>query len=214
MSNTSPTEPTRPTPIYVDADDEDPEFEPRPRRRAHTLTYVIAGLALAAVGFYAGVLTQKHEDHGSTSSAASALSAFTGRRAGATGTGTGTGAGAGATGGGATATGGAGASRFGGGTAGTVKFIDGSNIYITDANGNVVKVLTNGASTITKTDPATTKDVAPGQTVIVRGSQNSDGSYTASSVTLAPAGSTGGFGGFFGSGGGRGGGGGGTGAGG
>ncbi len=198
MSNTEPSEPTRPTPIYVDADDEDPEFVPRPRRRAHRFTYVLGGLALAAIGFYAGVLTQKHEDHnGSSASAASALSAFTGRRGG-TGGAAGTGAAANA--------GSNGFGRFGGGTAGTVKFVDGSNVYITDANGNVVKVLTNGASTISKTDPATTKDVAPGQTVIVRGTQNSDGSYTATSVTVTPAGAGGGAG-FAGLFGGRGGGG-------
>ena len=29
---------------------------------------------------------------------------------------------------------------------GTVKFVDGANVYITDASGNVVKVVTNGAS--------------------------------------------------------------------
>ncbi len=198
MSNTEPSEPTRPTPIYVDADDEDPEFVPRPRRRAHRFTYVLGGLALAAIGFYAGVLTQKHEDHnGSSASAASALSAFTGRRGGTGGSG----AAAGGVGGAGTANAaGNGFGRFGGGTAGPVKFVDGSNVYITDANGNVVKVLTNGASTISKTDPATTKDVAPGQTVIVRGTQNSDGSYTATSVTVTPAGAGGGagFAGLFG----------------
>ena len=47
---------------------------------------------------------------------------------------------------------------------GTVKLVDGTNVYVTDTSGNVVKVLTGASSTLTKTDPATTKDIAPGNT--------------------------------------------------
>lgn len=39
-------------------------------------------------------------------------------------------------------------------------------MYVTDTNGNVVKVETGWGSQLTKTDPATTKDVAPGDVVI------------------------------------------------
>jgi len=188
----SDTNPTKPAPIYVDADDEMPEFQPRPRRRAHRLTFVLAALAVAAAGFYGGVLTQKHEDHGktSTSSASNALAAFAARRAGAT-----------ATGGAAANTGGTGAGgggAFGNRTTGTVKFVDGTNVYITDANGNVIKVATSPASSITKLDTGTTKDIAPGQTVSVSGPAGADGTVTATSLTVIPAGTSGGlgFGGF------------------
>jgi hypothetical protein len=74
---------------------------------------------------------------------------------------------------------------------GTVKLVDGSNVYVTDTSGNVVKILTNDGSTLTKTDPATTKDIAPGATVIVRGTQNSDGSYTATALIIGSPASAG-----------------------
>jgi hypothetical protein len=189
-----------PAPPYEDGDDE-AAFRPRPRRRAHLLTFVLAGALLVGAGFYGGVLLQKHEDHGSTSASASA--ALSGRAArfaaggGATGATGATGA-SGATGGGGAGGGGGRFGGFGGGgagggsaVAGTVKLVDGTNVYVTDTNGNVVKVTTNGSSQLTKTDPATTKDVAPGDVVTVRGTQNSDGSYAATSVVIIPPSATG-----------------------
>lgn len=169
-------------------DDDEPEFRPRPRRRAHALTFVLGAAVLIAAGFLGGVLLQKHEDHGT--STASATSGRAGRFAalaagGTTGTTTAGGAaGAGAGGGGA-------GFRFGGGgggVAGTVTLVDGKNIYVTDTSGNVVKLETSASSQLSKTDPATTKDVAPGDVVTARGTQNSDGSYAASSVTIIPPG--------------------------
>ena len=82
---------------------------------------------------------------------------------------------------------GGGGGAGGGAVTGTVKLVDGKNVYVTDTSGNVVKVATVGSSQLTKTDPATTKDVAPGDVVIVRGTQNSDGSYTASTLVIASA---------------------------
>jgi len=180
-----PTMTNVPVPPY-DEDDE-PEFTPRPRRRAHALTFILGGALLIAAGFYGGVLLQKHEDHGST--AATTTAARTRALAGATGgtatggAGTGTGGRGGFAGFGAGGAGGAG----GGAVTGTVKLVDGSNVYVTDTSGNVVKVLTGASSTLTKTDPATTKDIAPGNTVIVRGTQNSDGSYTATTLIISSA---------------------------
>jgi hypothetical protein len=173
--------------------DDEPEFRPRPRRRARALTFALGGALLIAAGFLGGVLLQKHEDHGSTS-AASARNALAGRFAGA-GTGaTGTTV-AGGTGGG----GGRGFGGFGGGGAGgagavtgTVKLVDGTNVYVTDTSGNVVKIATGPTSQLTKTDPATTKDVAPGDVVIVRGTPNSDGSYTAQTLVISSAAALGG----------------------
>jgi hypothetical protein len=182
----------------VDGDDE-PEFRPRARRRAHALTFVLGGALLIAAGFFGGVLLQKHEDHGSTS-AASGRGALAARFAGlngGTGTGAtgttvagGTGAGAGAGAGGS----GRGFGGFGGAGAvtGTVKLVDGSNVYVTDTSGNVVKIATGPSSQLTKTDPATTKDVAPGDVVIVRGTPNSDGSYTAQTLVISSASALGG----------------------
>ena len=176
-----------PPPPYDDVDDE-PEFRPRPRRRAHALTFALAGAALIAVGFLGGVLLQKHEDRNSTTSAATGGTgrfAATGRGAttGSTAAG-GTGA-AGAGGGGGRFAGGFGGAA-GSGVAGTVTLVDGKNVYVTDTSGNVVKVTTSASSQLTKTDPATTSDVAPGDVVTVRGTQQSDGSYAASQLTIVP----------------------------
>ncbi len=191
-----PTMSNIPAPPYTD-DDEEPEFTPRPRRRAHALTFVLAGALLIAAGFLGGVLLQKHEDHGSSSSTASTAaarrSAFAGTGAtgtGATGTGgTGTaGAGAGSAGGGRGFGGFGGGGAGGGGVTGTVKLVDGKNVYVTDTNGNVTKVATNAGSTLTKTDSAKVADIAPGDVVIVQGTQNSDGSFTATSLLIRPAG--------------------------
>jgi len=170
-----------PAPPYEDGDDGEPEFRPRPRRRAHALTFFLAGAALVAAGFFGGVLLQKHEDHGTSTATGTTARARAFAAAGATGTG-GIG-GTGARAGGFNFGGGAG----GGAVTGTVKLVDGKNVYVTDTSGNVVKVATSGSSQLTKTDPATTKDVAPGDIVIVRGTQNSDGSYTASTLVISSA---------------------------
>jgi hypothetical protein len=165
-----------PAPPYDDGDDEEPEFRPRARRRAHALTFVLAAALLVAAGFYGGVLVQKHQG-GSSNASASAFASRFGAAGGATG----------ATGAGGARFGGGGG---GGGVAGTVKFVDGANVYVTDTNGNVVKVTTSASSQLSKTDPATLKDVAPGDVVIVRGTQNTNGSYTATSLVLSPASAT------------------------
>src|SRR5258708_4765882 len=57
-----------PAPPYDDADDE-PEFQPRPRRRAHALTFALGGPLLTAAGSRGGVLPKKHEDHGTPGAA-------------------------------------------------------------------------------------------------------------------------------------------------
>lgn len=112
------------------------------------------------------------------------------------GTGATGGAGARAAGGAGAATGGTGATggqrgNFGGATgaggagtatAGQVKLVDGPNIYVTDNQGNVVKVTTSDSSRFTRTGPGTLGDVHPGDTVIVQGAKGADGIVTASAV--------------------------------
>jgi hypothetical protein len=161
-------------------DDEEPAFRPRPRRRAHALTFALAGVAILAAGFLVGVLVQKHDDHGRIANAATTGASGRGGRNFANG------------------------GRFNGGSGGgfqgrTVKLVDGNNVYLTDANGNITKVVTNAASAISKAQSATVKAIAPGDTVFVVGTQNPDGSMTASSFidfgATSPFGSFGGFGG-------------------
>jgi hypothetical protein len=185
----TPTMTNVPAPPYDDGYDE-PDFRPRPRRRAHALTFLLAGALLIGAGFYGGVLVQKHQDRGTSSAAGAATGrARFGGAAGATGA---TGAGGAGGAGGAAARGFGGGAGGGGAVTGTVKLVDGKNVYVTDTSGNVVKVATSASSQLSKTDPATTKDVAPGDVVIVRGTQNSDGSYTASTLVISSASALGG----------------------
>lgn len=170
-------------------DDDTPiAIAPR-RRRVGVLTTALAFALVAGVAFYAGVLVQKHQkSSSSTSSAATALAALRN----------------GARGGGAAGTGGAGGAGAGGGrgaVVGQVKLIDGSNIYVTDAQGNTVKVATNAGSQFSKSDTGSLADVKIGDTVVVQGPQGADGTYQAQRVSVGGAAGTGRFGGGFGGGG-------------
>jgi len=146
------------------------------RRLGRSTAVLLLALAIGS-GFLAGVKVQKHQGGSSGTSALAA--AFANRARGTTGTGTGNAA--------RTGTGG-----FGGATIGTVKLIDGDNIYVTTTSGDIVKVKTTGSSTITKSSPAKASDVQPGDTVVVQGQAGTDGTVTATRVTDNGAGGTGG----------------------
>lgn len=189
-----------------DAADEDLAPVVRPRRRVLTgLTAVLVAGVVAAAGFFGGVEVQKHQGTSTSSAAAagtSGLAALARRFAGAGGAtagaagGTGTGA-AGGTGTGATGAAAAGGTAAVGSTtrtAGTVKLVDGKDIYVTTAAGNTVLATTNTASTLTKTATATLNDVTPGQTVVMTGIQNKDGSMTVTSLSVGATGGGFGFG--------------------
>ncbi len=116
----------------------------RPRRRLVTpFNLSLLGVLLVAGGFIAGVLVEKGQTS-STTSATSGVAALA-RRAGLTGAGT-TGAGAAARSffGGA---GGAGANA----TTGTVSLNDHGTLYITDSEGNTIKVVQASGGTVTRT---------------------------------------------------------------
>jgi hypothetical protein len=188
---------------YLDDDDEWVSQAPKGWRVRGT-TGILLLLLFAAAGFWGGSALQKHHDKSSGSTAAAAAASRFGALAGRSGTGTSTG---GRTSGGAA--GGAGTGGIGGGfarngTVGIVTTIEGSTVYVTDSSGNLVKVTTNPSSTVTKTVSGTVGDLQPGQTVVVQGSKAADGSTTARSITIAPAGSSFGLGGRFGGGGGGG----------
>jgi hypothetical protein len=194
-------------PAYL-ADDEPPPLSPRlKRRRLPVATLVLALLAVGAVGFVVGVKVEKTKLPASNTAATAAA------RLAAGGLGTGATGGAGrTTGANATpnaapsgAAGGAGAVPGGPTSAagaaniiGTVTVVDGSTLYVTDTAGDTVKVTTNSGTTISKTTTGTVKDLAPGQSVVIRGVQSAAGVYAAQTVTQGAAG---GFGGGFGGGG-------------
>ena len=89
------------------------------------------------------------------------------------------------------------------GTGGTVKAVNGADVVLTTAQGSAVTVVTSPSTVVTKTVAGTLSDLTPSTAVTVTGSQNADGTYTATRIVIGGAA----FGGF--GGGGRGGGGGG-----
>jgi hypothetical protein len=146
------------------------ELLARRRKKLPALTAALALAVAIALGLIGGVEAQKH--WGASSSAAAARPAgfpgFAGRAGGARGGGfAGLGGGAGAT-----------------GPSGTVTLIKGSTLYVTDASGNTVLVKTTAASTVKKTVSGTIKSVHPGDAVTVTGTQNTDGSYSAGTITI------------------------------
>jgi hypothetical protein len=184
----------------------------RPRRRLLTpATALLFALLLGAGGFIAGVQVEKGEVSNSASSRGAGrlagLLGAAGGSAAASGTagarGSVAGGGGGAGGRGFAAAGGAGA------TIGQVEYVSGADLYVTNLEGNTVKVLTDGAQ-ITKQVNSTVKGVHPGDTVIVQGATHSNGSVQAATVRDSGNSGTGGadaalFGGGSGSSGGNGG---------
>jgi hypothetical protein len=156
----------------------DDDFQLPRRRRLGALTAVLALLLAVGVGVVGGVALQKHRTPAQSTAAAGGFAALRGQFAGARGAGAGAGAGAG---GGAGGAGGAAA-------VGTIQLVDGSKIYVTTANGGVVKVTTSDATTISRSSKAPVSALAPGETVVVQGTTNSDGTVTATAVTDGGAG--------------------------
>ncbi|MFF3859560.1 DUF5666 domain-containing protein [Streptomyces sp. NPDC002209] len=178
------------------------ELAAPPRPRLPWLTLLLSGGVVAGLAFTGGALVEKSRLQGSAGSGAAGrnFTAGAGGAPGRTGSGQGQGAaGQGRTGAGQNgqsgqrpgfggATGGPGAG--GGVTTGTVRLVDGTTLYVTDAQGNVVKVTTDSNTQITQAKAGKVSDLQPGQTVTVRGSLNDSGDVAATTVAQ---GGTGGF---------------------
>jgi len=140
--------------------------------RLGILNLILGGLGVAGLGFAGGAFAYKRQHPVATVPTDT----------GAAGQGQGP-RGQGRTGGGGVAgTGGA----AGGATFGTVKTVDGATIYVTDASGNLVKVTLPDGTNLNATRPATAADIRPGDTVIIQGSKQPDGSTQASTVAVNP----------------------------
>jgi hypothetical protein len=182
---------------WLDEPDEADELPPRPRRRLLTpVPLALLAALLIAGGFIGGVQVQKGEQ--SSASAGGATAGLAGRFAALRGgaqTGTGTGAGKTATGGGATGGfpgAGAGGSRP---TTGTVAYLAGNTLYVTNPEGNTVKVTTSGATSVTKSVKTKVNGIHPGETVTVTGA-TSGGAVSAEAISVGSSG--GGLAGLFG----------------
>jgi hypothetical protein len=163
-----------PEPVHVDLDDDpfaddlaDQLAAKAPRRFANRATVALAGLVLLVGGFLAGAQVEKH--FGTVGGGGTPTTFPTGARGNFAGL-------AGGQGG----QGGSGASS-GTATTGTIKFIDGTTVYITTANGDVITVKTTGSTTVSQ--PGSLKDLPVGATVTVTGPAASDGTVTASRIS-------------------------------
>ena len=160
---------------------QEPEQLPRrPRRRLLTpIPLALTGVLLIAAGFVGGVLVEKGQGSSgsSTASASAGAASRLGRQRGGLGLGA---AGAGAAGAPA------GAPGAGGGrpVAGQVAYLAGGTLYVTNAEGNTIKVLTSAATSVSKTVKATVKDIHPGETVTVTGAAAANGTLTAESISV------------------------------
>jgi hypothetical protein len=173
------------------------ELPRRPRRRllgkgGNPLALSLLGVLLIACGFIGGVLIEKGETSSSSPAASGAggasglASRFAALRGGASGAGSSTTGGAAAQSSGGSTGAGAGFTRP---TSGTVAYLAGSTLYVTNSEGNTVKVKTSAGTTVNKTVKSTVKDIHPGETVTVTGATGSNGAVTAE---LISAGSSGG----------------------
>jgi len=150
--------------------------------RVRVPSLLLAGLAVAGLGFAGGAFTYKHQHPVAVSTTAGAATPG----AGAGGLGAGQGQGQGQRGQGRTGGGAGGGGAPAGATFGTVKTVDGATIYVTDQDGNLVKVTLPDGTTVNATRPGTAADVRPGDTVVIQGAKQPDGSTQAATVSVNP----------------------------
>jgi hypothetical protein len=167
---------------------EEPEQLPprRPRRRligadGNPIALMLIGVLLAACGFIGGVLIEK----GETSSSSSAGSATAGLASRLRALRSGVGASASDTSSGAQSSSTGGFTRP---TAGTVAYLAGKTLYVTNSEGNTVKVTTSPGTSVTKTVKSSVKSIHPGETVTVTGETDSSGSVSAEAISVGSSG--------------------------
>ncbi len=73
-------------------------------------------------------------------------------------------------------------------TAGTVAYLAGSTLYVTNSEGNTVKVMTSAGTSVTKTVKAALAGIHPGETVTVTGATGSNGAVSAESISVGSSG--------------------------
>jgi hypothetical protein len=175
--------------------DESEELPRRPRRRILApIPLALLAVLLIACGFIGGVEVQKGQTSsasgtaaGAGAGAASRLAALGIRPPGTGATGSGSSASASGSKGAAGAFPGAGGSGGGGVTTGQVAYVRGNTLYVTNSQGNTVKVSAAAGSKVTKTVGTKASSIHPGETVVVLGSAEKNGSISATSISVNPA---------------------------
>jgi hypothetical protein len=155
------------------SDDLTPALVKRPRLKLPSVTLLLGATALIAVGFFGGALTGKH--FGSSPGNSGRFSGLSGlggngRAGGLPGLGSGTGS-----------TPGTGSSPSGG-TAGTVKLIDGKTVYLQTSSGGIITVTVSPATKVTISTPGQLRNLHAGDTVTVQGSTSASGTIAATSI--------------------------------
>jgi len=166
----------------ADGFDDDWEVAPPPRRRLHWTTAVLIVALIVVAAFAGGIFAQKHWGGSSSSgftlpNGGSLPSGFPGAATGGTTStgrsGSSTGFPAGFTQGG-----------FGGGTRGTVSYVDGDILYVATGSGSVVKVRIPKGLTVDRTVTAKASSIRPGETVVVQGAARTNGTVQATGLTV------------------------------
>jgi hypothetical protein len=171
--------------------DEPDELPRRPRRRLLTpVPLALLAVLLLACGFIAGVLVQKGQ--GGSTAASGGAGGFASRlaalRGAAPGAGGGTAPAAGRSGSTGLANAFAGLGGSGGAvTTGQVAYVRGDTLYVTDSQGNTVKVSAAAGAKVTKTVSTQAKGIHPGTTVVVLGVKGKNGSISATSISVRSA---------------------------
>lgn len=179
------------------------ELPSRPRRRllgvgGNPIPVALLCVLLTACGFIGGVLVQKGE--GGSASASSGSGGLASRLAALRSGGNGGGSGTTARAAGAATLFGGGASGGGGSSGGTtptigqVAFVHGHTLYVTDFEGNTIKITASAGASVTKTVKSSVKAIHPGETVIVTGASAGNGAVSAQSIRVSEAGAGGGLG--------------------
>jgi hypothetical protein len=154
-----------------------------PRRRLPWVTALLVAAILLSVGYVAGGYHYSH-----SGSSGNGFSAARGAVPGAGALGglgnAAPGAGSGSSAGGTGSAGGSGPQAgAGGATIGTVKLVDGNNVYLTTTSGATVKVTLAKGGTVAVSKKGSLADLTPGSTVVVVGRTASDGTVIATAVT-------------------------------
>jgi hypothetical protein len=161
-----------------DADWDWPAKTARRGIRMRVPTAVLLALLIAAGGIWGGAALQRTRTPSSSASASNLSSLFGGFRRGS-GTGSGSGSGTGARSG----LGGLGTPA----ATGTVTVIEGDVLYLTTASGGIQKVVVGKSATVTRTANVGVTGLKPGDTVVVEGTAEKNGTVQATSVTgIAP----------------------------
>ncbi len=153
-----------------------------PKRWYNRATYVLGALALLVGGFLAGVQVDKH--YGSAASGANARNAALTALANGGFNGRGFGNGGEFNGrGGANPSASPTASSAAQALTGKITLVDGTTVYVTLANGDVLTVRTTASTKVTVGTATKVSELKAGESVTVTGPADSSGNVTASSIT-------------------------------